>query len=89
MLDVVKPQEPSIVEYSKKVSSVAGVDGVNVSLIEIDKRVENVRITMKGKDVDVQKVMDIIESLGGAVHSIDEVATGSEIVDHAKTLEES
>ena len=87
VLDVVKPQEPSIVEYATKLSSVEGNEGVNVSLIEVDKRVENVRITIQGKEIDVDKTFEAIESLGGAIHSIDEVASGAEMIGHAVTLE--
>ncbi len=88
VLDVVKPMEPSIVEYAKKLSALKGVSGVNVSLLEIDKKVENVRLTLMGPGIELDSVIDVVESLGGAVHSIDEVAAGREIVEHAVTLEE-
>lgn len=88
VLDVVKPQEPNIIEIAEALSHIRGVGGVNVSLLEIDKKVENVRVTIKGEDLNVKKIFDTIEALGGAIHSIDEVVAGKEIVEHAKTLED-
>ena len=88
VLDVVKPQEPNIIEYAKQLSDLEGIMGVNVGLLEIDKKVENVRINIEGKNIDVNKVFELIENLGGAVHSIDEVSAGSKMVKHATTLEE-
>ena len=89
VLDVIKPQEPNMVEVARAIAKLKGVDGVNVSLLEIDRKVENVRITIQGSDLNVEAIFDVIESLGGAVHSIDEVAAGKEIIEHAVTLEES
>ncbi len=88
VLDVVKPQEPPITTIAKAVADVEGVDGVNVSLLEIDRKVENVRVTVVGDRIDVRRVMDIIESIGAAIHSIDEVAAGKELIEHAVTLED-
>ena len=87
VLDVVKPQVPGIVELGRTLADKKGVDGINISLIEIDRKVENVRITIQGKDIEVDEVFKTIESLGGAIHSIDEVAAGGDIIDHAETLE--
>ena len=89
VLDVIKPQEPNIVEFARAIAKLKGVGGVNVSLLEIDRKVENVRITIEGENLNTKEIFDVIESLGGAVHSIDEVAAGKEIIEHAVTLEES
>lgn len=88
VLDVVKPQEPGIVKFSQDLGDLKGIDGVNIGLIEIDRKVENVRITLQGPDLDMLKITETIEALGGAIHSIDEVAAGKEIIKHARTLED-
>jgi hypothetical protein len=88
VLDVVKPQEPSLVEFAGKLGGTKGVEGVNVSLLEVDRKVENVRITFEGGDVPANALMDAIEQMGGAIHSVDEVATGARLVAQAKTTGE-
>ena len=87
VLDVVKPQTPGMIELGRTLADKKGVDGVNVGLIEIDRKVENVRITIQGKEIEVDEIFKAIESLGGAIHSVDEVAAGGEIIKHAETLE--
>ena len=88
VLDVVKPQEPNIIDVAKSLAKLEGVTGVNVSLLEIDRKVENVRITIVGDNLSAKKIFDVIEALGGAIHSIDEVVAGKEIGEHAVTLED-
>ena len=88
VLDVVKLLEPSIIEIAEKLAELPGVDGVNIGVIEIDKKVENVRITIEGQDIPVEKVFNLLDKFGAAVHSIDEVIAGKRLVEHAITLEE-
>ncbi len=76
VLDVLKPHSPTLPEFATKLSSMSGVDGVNVTLIEIDKDTETVKITIDGQ-LDYGTIRSAIEEWGGVVHSIDEVIAGS------------
>jgi len=58
---------------------------VNLSIYEIDLKVENVKVTLEGEDIDYEAVRTLIRDLGGAVHSIDEVVTGRDIIDDPST----
>jgi hypothetical protein len=46
VLDVLKPLDPSIVELVQLLAVQNGVDGVNISIYEIDRRVENAKVTI-------------------------------------------
>ena len=48
VLDVLKPHSPNILEIAKQLADLVGVDGVDISLIEMDQKVENVKITCEG-----------------------------------------
>lgn len=76
VLDVLKPHEPSILSLSKKISNLAGVDGCNIATIEIDKEVENVKISVEGTDINYSEIEKIIEESGATIHSIDKVSAG-------------
>ena len=52
VLDVAKPLEPTIIEMAAVLSKIEGTAGVNVSVIELDRKVENIRITLKGPQLD-------------------------------------
>ncbi|MFB6105636.1 MAG: DUF211 domain-containing protein [Halobacteriaceae archaeon] len=85
VLDVLKPNDVSTVEYATAVADVTGVDGVNVSLIETDAEVQNVKLTVEGESVDFGRVSSVVAELGGSVHSIDEVACGETMVETGET----
>ncbi len=85
VLDVLKPMEPDIVELSQMLADLEGVDGVNIAIYEIDRRVENAKVTIEGNNLPYEKVVTIIEENGGAVHSVDEVASGKVLIEDVVT----
>ena len=85
VLDVLKPLEPSIVELVQLLADLDGVDGVNISIYEIDRRVENAKITVEGHDLRYDDIADVIGENGGAIHSIDEVAAGKVLIEDVIT----
>ena len=88
VLDTLKPYEPSIVELADQLSDLEGVSAVNISIYEIDRKVENAKITIEGPDISYYTVVSLIEDMGGAVHSTDEVVAGTKIIDDAATLQD-
>jgi len=88
VLDVLKPHEPSIIDLAEQLSNLEGIDGVNISIYEIDRKVENAKITVQGKDVIYDEVLRVIQDNGGAVHSIDEAVAGTIILDDVPTLQD-
>ena len=88
VLDTLKPHEPSIIDLADQLSDMEGVSAVNISIVEIDRKVENAKITIEGDNISYPSVVRLIEDLGGAVHSIDEVVAGSKIIDDAVTLQD-
>jgi hypothetical protein len=85
VLDVLKPLEPTIIELAQQLSGLAGVEAVNISIYEIDRRVENAKITIEGRDILYEGVLEAIQENGGTVHSIDEVVAGKTIIEDAAT----
>jgi hypothetical protein len=88
VLDVLKPLEPSIVELAQILGDLDGVDGVNISIYEIDRRVENAKITIEGHDLAYEVIIELIGENGGAVHSIDEVAAGKVLIEDVATAQD-
>ena len=88
VLDTLKPHEPSIIELADRLSEKPGVSSVNISIYEMDRKVENAKITIEGENISYTLVAELIEELGGAIHSIDEVVAGREIIDDPATLQD-
>lgn len=55
VLDVLKPHSPGIVELASKLADLSGVYGVDISLIEMGQKVENVKITCEGDSINYEK----------------------------------
>ncbi len=89
VLDVLKPHDPSIVEVAQRLAGLAGVDGVNIVIYEVDRRVENAKITLEGPDLSYDDIVTIVEDAGGSVHSIDEAVAGKLIVEDSPTPQDS
>jgi hypothetical protein len=85
VLDVLKPLEPNIVDLVRKISTLNGVEGVNITIYEIDHHVENAKITVEGNQLSYEDLNDLIQENGGAIHSIDEVAAGKSIIEDVVT----
>jgi hypothetical protein len=88
VLDVLKPYEPSIIALAQQLSELEGIDGVNLSIYEIDRKVENAKITVQGKNIIYDEVLKVIQDNGGAVHSIDEAVAGTIILNEVPTLQD-
>ncbi|SHG94690.1 DUF211 domain-containing protein [Halobaculum gomorrense] len=76
VVDVLKPHAPPLVEFTERVSETAGVDSASSRLIELDRDVQNIEVTVEGVDVDYGAVVDAVEGIGATVHSVDEVVCG-------------
>lgn len=85
VLDILKPHEPTIPYFAKFLSELNGVDGVNVTLMEIDKETENIKVTIQGNDLNFEEISEAIEQYGGSIHSVDEVVAGRKLVEEVTT----
>jgi len=87
-LDILKPHEPPLLEFTEHLSAVESVDGVSASLIELDREVQNVKLTIEGEDLDYAALEEAVGELGGTVHSVDQVAYGEYVVEERRTLQD-
>jgi hypothetical protein len=85
VLDVLKPHQPTILDLAVKLGDLEGIDGTDLVLNEIDNKVENIKITVEGPEINFDEVAAVIQESGGSIHSIDKVSTGSALVEEANT----
>lgn len=88
VLDILIPLEISIVDLARDLSELNGIQAVNISIVEIDRKVENAKITIEGDDINTKNAIKMIEDQGGTIHSMDEVVAGKMIIDDAATLQD-
>jgi len=50
-------------------------------VLEVDEKTKIVEVTIEGEALWFEDIKQVIEELGGSVHSIDQVSAGSRIID--------
>lgn len=85
VLDVLKPHHPTVVELTRRLSSLRGISGVTCTLEEVDRETESIKITIEGLNVEVEQVEEILSECGAVIHSVDSVSAGKKIVEEVET----
>jgi hypothetical protein len=81
-LDVDKAvARPDLLELAEAIDGVSGVEATNITVAEIDMETVGMEVTVEGEYIDAAELVRAIERVGAAVHSVDEVVTGSRIIE--------
>ena len=73
VLDVLKPHDPDLVEFTSQLYETGAVDTVTGTLVEIDENVKTIEVEIEGSELEYAVLKRAIEDLGGSIHSIDQV----------------
>ena len=79
ILDVLKPHQPNALDFSRAIAEVGDDYYILLSVIEMDENTETVQIEVSAHSIDFDAIQNIINHMGGSIHSIDEVEVQSEI----------
>lgn len=74
LLDSLKPRELSIIELSKALASVNGVEEVSIVVIEVDTKTETLKVTIKGPEIDHEAVWKVMAEYGVSIKGVDEIS---------------
>jgi hypothetical protein len=81
MLDVLKPHQPNALEFSQAIARVGDDYRVCLTVIEMDENTETLQLEVEGSSIDLDAVESAITSMGGSLHSIDQVEVQNEADD--------
>ncbi|MCU7938838.1 MAG: DUF211 domain-containing protein [gamma proteobacterium symbiont of Bathyaustriella thionipta] len=73
MLDILKPHSPNGLEFSIQLAEKCPGCRFNLKVLEVDEKTETVIIIVESESIPFNDVSDAITSMGGSIHSIDEV----------------
>ncbi len=76
VLDVLKPHQPNIVEFSQELCKSNGILNAEVSVYAIDEKTESVKVVVEGDDLHFETIRKMIEDFGAVIHSVDRCALG-------------
>ena len=78
VLDVLKPHQPNVLEFSQALARAGGDYRVCTTVLEVDEKTETLQVVVEGDAIDFNSVESRIRDMGGSLHSIDEVDVQSE-----------
>jgi len=78
VVDSLKPLETPKLDLALALGRVEGVEGVTLSVTEVDSKTETIRLLIAGQDINYDHVQDVFSRFGAAVRSIDEIEVRSE-----------
>lgn len=81
ILDVLKPHEPNALEFARSIAQVGRDYHVHLTVLEVDENTETLQIEILGSAIDFEEIQSTISSMGGSLHSIDEVEVKNELAD--------
>lgn len=73
ILDILKPHSPNGLEFSIQLAEKCPGCRFNFKVLEVDEKTETVIIIVESESIPYDDVFDAITSMGGSIHSIDEV----------------
>ena len=85
VLDVLKPHQPNLPLLAQKIADIDCIKGVNISLIEIDKETESIKVTIAGDDLDYEIISEEFAKWNCSIHSVDKVIAGENVIEEAPT----
>ncbi len=73
LLDVLKPHKPGSLEFAKTLADLNVGYRINLRVEEIDENTESIVVVIEGHDIDFEGIDQAIKTMGGTIHSVDEV----------------
>jgi hypothetical protein len=75
---------PSLIDIATAIHRCSGVAASNMVVTEIDQQTIGMDVTIEGETINYDEIVKAIEDSGAVVHSLDEIACGSHIVEPVK-----
>ena len=73
VLDVLKPHQPNALEFASQLADLGSDYLVNLLVHEVDDKTQSIELCITAEQLDFAGIAERIATLGGSIHSIDEV----------------
>jgi hypothetical protein len=78
VLDVMSPSSQSIVDLVEKLNRIEGVSQVDITVQELEKNVEDLKVTLEGYGLNYERIKEIIKDFGAVVRNLDCITSAKE-----------
>jgi hypothetical protein len=74
------PAQQSIVDLVESLSAIDGIAKVDIALSELEKNVEDFKVTLEGYSLDYNKIQEAIKEFGAVIRNVDNVISAEDYV---------
>lgn len=85
VLDVMSPAQQSIVDLVEVLSANENVTKVDITLSELEKNVEDFKVSMEGNGLIFEKIQESINDFGAVIRNVDNVISAKELISKQDT----
>jgi uncharacterized protein len=78
VLDVMSPAQQSMVDLAARLDKIDGISQVDISLQELEKNVEDFKVTLDGYGLDYDKIREVIKDFGAVIRNIDSMTSAKQ-----------
>lgn len=78
VIDVMSPAQQSIVDLIGRLDKLDNITRVDISLSELEKNVEDFKVTILGSDLDYERINNAIKDFGAVIRNVDNITSSNE-----------
>jgi hypothetical protein len=82
VLDVMTPAQQSMVDLVERLNKIEGISQVDITLQELEKNVEDFKITLDGYGFDYEKVKEALKDFGAVIRNVDSITSAQQYAPH-------
>ena len=82
VLDVMSPAQQSMVDLVERLNKIEGISQVDITLQELEKNVEDFKITLDGYGFDYEKVKEALKDFGAVIRNVDSITSAKQYAPH-------
>ena len=79
------PAQQSIVDLVETLGNVDGTTKVDITLSELEKNVEDFKVTLEGNSLNYNKIRDAIREFGAVIRNVDNIVSADEYAPNMDT----
>ena len=72
------PAQQSMVDLAERLNKIDGISQVDITLQELEKNVEDFKVTLDGYGLDYEKVREIIKDFGAVIRNVDSLTSAKQ-----------
>jgi hypothetical protein len=78
VLDVMSPAQQSMVDLAERLSKIEGISQVDINLQELEKNVEDFKVTLDGYGLDYERIREALKDFGAVIRNVDSITSAEQ-----------